>query len=523
MKQFSELGLAEPIAQALASQGYETPTPIQAQAIPLALEGRDILGIAQTGTGKTAAFALPILERLARNPAPRVNHSARVLILSPTRELASQIADSFTAYSRNLKLTIATVFGGVPINRQRILLRSGVDVLVATPGRLLDLIDQRMLTINHVEVLVLDEADQMLDLGFIHALRQIVPMLPARRQTLFFSATMPKQIAELASRYLKDPAKVAVAPVASTAERIDQRVTFVTQKEKQALLNITLSDPDLERALVFTRTKHGADRVVRHLAAVGIRAAAIHGNKSQPQREKALSDLKSGAINVLVATDIAARGIDIDNISHVVNFELPNVPEQYVHRIGRTARAGAKGIAISFCADDERPYLRDIERLTRVKVQVQALPEGFVDIVAAMPKPAPAPASSGSRSGHSAGRGNSNGGRRHNSNGGRGGYQGERREKYEPKPFRGNERGGERSGPRQGSAGGPGTARQETGHSGQRRHSAGGGGRPTGAGGGRPAGAGGGRPAGAGNDAGFRRGGNASPQRRSSNRQHRPA
>ncbi len=419
MKHFSDLGLAEPIAKALADEGYETPTPIQAQAIPYGLQGKDILGIAQTGTGKTAAFALPILDRLAKNPAPRVRHSTRVLVLSPTRELASQIAESFQAYGRNLKLSIATVFGGVPINRQRIQLQSGVDVLVATPGRLLDLIDQRILTLAHVEVLVLDEADQMLDLGFIHALRRIVPMLPKRRQTMFFSATMPKAIAELAARYLTDPVQVAVTPVATTAERIDQRVIFIDQREKQALLNITLKDPSIRRALVFTRTKHGADRVVRHLGAAGIKSAAIHGNKSQPQRERALADLKSGAIKVLIATDIAARGIDIDAVSHVVNFELPNVPEQYVHRIGRTARAGAEGIALSLCADDERPFLRDIERLTKVKLTQQGLPEGIREALAAMPKLAPER-------------------REDRSHGDRGHRHGERRERHEPQPFRGH-------------------------------------------------------------------------------------
>ncbi|MCA3254049.1 MAG: DEAD/DEAH box helicase, partial [Alphaproteobacteria bacterium] len=311
---FASLALAEPIARALAAEGYTTPTPIQSQAIPHGLAGRDLLGIAQTGTGKTAAFALPILDRLSRNPAPTPRHSTRVLVLAPTRELATQIAESFKAYGRFLKLQVATVFGGVPINRQIRMMERGLDVLVATPGRLLDLIDQRAMTLSHVEVLVLDEADQMLDLGFIHSLKRIVPMLPRKRQTLFFSATMPKSIADLAAQYLTNPAHVAVAPVATTAERVEQRATFVNQMEKQALLTITLQDPTLDRALVFTRTKHGADRVVRHLAAAGIEAAAIHGNKSQPQREKALEAFRSGKIKVLVATDIAARGIDIDGV-----------------------------------------------------------------------------------------------------------------------------------------------------------------------------------------------------------------
>jgi ATP-dependent RNA helicase RhlE len=389
MTDFTDLQLAEPIAKALATEGYEKPTPIQAQAIPPAMQGRDLCGIAQTGTGKTAAFALPILHRLANNAAPTPRHGCRVLVLAPTRELASQIADSFRTYGRNLKLRTETVFGGVPINRQIKMMERGVDVLVATPGRLLDLIDQRAMTLSQVEVLVLDEADQMLDLGFIHALKRIVPMLPRRRQSLFFSATMPKTIADLADRFLTDPVQVAVAPVATTAERVEQRVTFVNQTEKQALLTLRLRELPIERALVFTRTKHGADRVVRHLEGAGIPAAAIHGNKSQPQRERALAAFRSGQTKVLVATDIAARGIDVEGVSHVFNFELPNVPEQYVHRIGRTARAGAAGLAISFCADDERPYLRDIEKLTRQKVDQEALPANFLAEAAKLRKSAP--------------------------------------------------------------------------------------------------------------------------------------
>jgi len=389
MTTFNSLGLAEPLLRALASEGYETPTPIQLQAIPPALEGRDLCGIAQTGTGKTAAFALPILQRLALNPAPRRKCAARVLVLAPTRELATQIAESFTSYARNMKVTVMTVFGGVPIPRQERQLSSGVDVLVATPGRLLDLVDRRALLLSEVEVLVLDEADQMLDLGFIHSLKRIAGLLPRQRQSLFFSATMPKTIAELAGRFLVDPVQVAVAPVATTAERVEQYVTFCNQSEKQALLILTLRRPEFAKALVFTRTKHGADRVVRHLEGAGIRSAAIHGNKSQPQREKALAAFKQGVVGVLVATDIAARGIDIDAVSHVINFELPNVPEQYVHRIGRTARAGLDGIAMSFCADDERAYLKDIEKLTRQKVAVLPLPEGFLAAAARLPKPVP--------------------------------------------------------------------------------------------------------------------------------------
>ncbi|SEP25498.1 ATP-dependent RNA helicase RhlE [Methylobacterium sp. ap11] len=380
LTQFTDFGLAAPILKALAQAGYVTPTPIQAQAIPPAMQGKDLCGIAQTGTGKTASFALPILHRLASEspskPAPR--RSCRVLVLAPTRELASQIADSFKEYGQFLKLTTTVVFGGVTIGRQERVLANGVDVLVATPGRLLDLIDRRSLTLDGVEFLVLDEADQMLDLGFIHALKRIVKLLPAQRQSLFFSATMPKNIAGLADQYLKNPVQVAVTPVATTAERVDQKVVFVPTGSKQSLLATILRDQSIDRVLVFTRTKHGADRVVRGLERDGIGSAAIHGNKSQPQRERALAAFRAGTCRVLVATDIAARGIDVDGVSHVVNFDLPNVPEAYVHRIGRTARAGKDGLAISFCNDEEKAYLRDIERLTRQKVPVMAIPEGFV-------------------------------------------------------------------------------------------------------------------------------------------------
>ncbi|MFC3712756.1 DEAD/DEAH box helicase [Sphingoaurantiacus capsulatus] len=389
MTKFSDFGLADFLQKALAAEGYETPTPIQAQAIPHLLAGRDICGIAQTGTGKTAAFALPSLHNLSQRPIAPPHKGCRMLVLSPTRELASQIAESFRAYGKFMKLTVATVFGGVPINRQIRQMERGVDVLVATPGRLIDLIDQRALQLRDVEIFVLDEADQMLDLGFIHSLKRIVPLLPRKRQSLFFSATMPKTIADLADKFLTDPVKVAVAPVATTAERVEQRVTFCNQTEKQALLTLSLRDPAFERTLVFTRTKHGADRVVRHLAGAGIESDAIHGNKSQPQRERALARFRGGQSRVLVATDIAARGIDVDGVTHVVNFELPNVPEQYVHRIGRTARAGAAGLAISFCAEDERPYLRDIEKLTRQKVPVAPLPENFLAEAAKLKKSAP--------------------------------------------------------------------------------------------------------------------------------------
>jgi ATP-dependent RNA helicase RhlE len=380
---FQSLGLSQPVLQALASKNYSNPTPIQQQAIPTVLTGRDLLGIAQTGTGKTAAFMLPSIDRLAaarRMPRPT---TCRMLVLAPTRELASQIADSAAAYSQFARLSVTTAFGGVPIGKQRRALERGVDVLVATPGRLIDLVEQRYLSLREVEILVLDEADQMMDLGFIHALRQIVKWVPAKRQTLFFSATMPKAIQQLAGQFLTDPATVSVAPQATTAERVDQYVTFCQQSEKQSLLTMMLrwgfgEKGNMDRVLIFTRTKHGADRVVKLLAGSGIAANAIHGNKSQPQREKALAEFKDGKVRILVATDIAARGIDVSGVSHVINFELPNVAEQYVHRIGRTARAGAAGIAIAFCAEDEKAYLKDIEKLTRNRIAVEPLPAGFL-------------------------------------------------------------------------------------------------------------------------------------------------
>ena len=374
---FAHLGLSEPLVRALEAKGYTNPTPIQQQSIPQVLEGRDLLGIAQTGTGKTAAFVLPSIQRLVASDKRVLPTHCRMLVLAPTRELASQIAESAKAYGKNSKLTVATVFGGVSINKNRNDTARGVDILVATPGRLIDLMEQRFVSLAQLEILVLDEADQMMDLGFIHALRRIVKALPRVRQTLFFSATMPEAIRSLADQFLKDPVTVKVTPVATTAERVTQQVTFVNQTEKQALLTLVLQDAGIDRALVFTRTKHGADRVVKLLAGNGIAANAIHGNKSQPQRERALAAFKSGEVPILVATDIAARGIDVSGVSHVVNFELPNVPEQYVHRIGRTARAGNSGVAIAFCAEDERPYLRDIEKLTRQKVPVVPLPADF--------------------------------------------------------------------------------------------------------------------------------------------------
>ena len=380
---FQSLGLSQPLLQALAAKNYDTPTPIQLQAIPSVLQGRDLLGIAQTGTGKTAAFMLPSIDRLVaanRRAAPK---ACRMLVLAPTRELAGQIADSARSYGQYSQLRVATVFGGTSIGKNRQDVARGVDVLVATPGRLIDLVDQGALTLREVEILVLDEADQMMDLGFIHALKQIVRMLPAKRQTLFFSATMPKTIQQLAAQFIDNPVQVSVAPQATTAERVDQYVTFVQQAEKQALLTMMLrwgfsEKGNMDRVLIFTRTKHGADRVVKLLAGNGVAANAIHGNKSQPQRERALAQFKQGEVKILVATDIAARGIDVSGVSHVINFELPNVAEQYVHRIGRTARAGNDGVAIAFCADDEKAYLRDIEKLIKQRIAIEPLPANFV-------------------------------------------------------------------------------------------------------------------------------------------------
>ena len=368
MTSFTDLGLIPALLKAVATEGYTSPTPIQVQAIPLALAGRDVQGIAQTGTGKTSAFALPILQRLAASrtrPAPK---TCRALVLAPTRELASQIAESFRSYGRNTGLTVALVFGGVPKPRQTRQLGAGVDVLVATPGRLLDHLNDRAVRLDSVEVLVLDEADHMLDLGFIIPIRRIAAQVPAKRQTLLFTATMPPEIAKLADGLLRDPAHVSVAPVATTAERVTQHVMFVDTAAKRGALRNLLSKGVQGRTLVFTRTKHGADRVVKYLDEYGVPSAAIHGNKSQGQRERALAAFRAGTTRVLVATDIAARGIDVDDVTHVINFDLPNVPESYVHRIGRTARAGASGVAISLCGPEERPFLRSIEKLIRAKV-----------------------------------------------------------------------------------------------------------------------------------------------------------
>ncbi|MEP7029786.1 MAG: DEAD/DEAH box helicase [Pseudolabrys sp.] len=369
MTSFNDFGLAEPILRALAEEKYVTPTPIQDQTIPLVLQGRDVIGIAQTGTGKTAAFALPIINHLTTKRMRPEKKTCRVLVLSPTRELSGQISDSFRTYGRHTRpLAVALAIGGVPINRQVRSMAHGVEVLVATPGRLLDLVNQRAVRLDQVEILVLDEADRMLDMGFIHDIKRVVAMLRKERQTLFFSATMPQEITKLADSMLTNPARVAVTPPASTVDRIVQRVIHTEKSAKPALLADLLKTEKTDRVLVFTRTKHGADKVVRALQKSGFGAEAIHGNKSQNQRERVLADFKSGRLRILIATDIAARGIDVDGVSHVINYDLPNIPESYVHRIGRTARAGADGIAISFCDQEEGVFLRDIERMIRITI-----------------------------------------------------------------------------------------------------------------------------------------------------------
>ena len=365
---FDGLGLAEPLQLALKAEKYLKPTPIQAQAIPLLTEGKDLLGIAQTGTGKTAAFALPILHRLSLEPAQRVPGSPRALILAPTRELARQIGERFTAYGRKLSLTSTVIFGGVNQHHQVKALKAGVDILIATPGRLLDLCTQRHIRLDKVSILVLDEADRMLDMGFIRDVRKIVAACRTKRQTLLFSATMPPAIAKLANDILHHPVRIDVSPKTIAVDRIEQRVYFVGAKDKRTLLDQLLADPAFDRVLVFTRTKRGADRVCKQLKQAGVPVDALHGNKAQNARVRALEDFRKGKVRVLVATDIAARGIDVPNISHVINYELPNEPESYVHRIGRTARAGAGGAALSFCDQSERPYLRAIEQLMQRKV-----------------------------------------------------------------------------------------------------------------------------------------------------------
>jgi ATP-dependent RNA helicase RhlE len=367
---FASLGLSEPILRALSDEGYETPTPIQAGAIPAVMAGRDMMGLAQTGTGKTAAFALPILHRLAARRTATPPGGARVLVLAPTRELASQIADSFATYGRHLKLSRAVVFGGVGQGRQVEALKRGVDVLVATPGRLLDLMGQGHCNLARVEILVLDEADRMLDMGFVREINRIVATLPADRQNLMFSATMPTSIADLSSGMLRNPARVEVTPPSSTVDLIRQHVMFVDTNSKKAAIAALVASPKVSRAIVFTLMKHEANKVAEHLNAAGITAEAIHGNKSQGARERALAGFRSGAVKVLVATEIAARGIDVDDVSHVFNYDVPNLPETYVHRIGRTARAGREGWAVTVCDAEQRAWLRDVEKNIRKEITV---------------------------------------------------------------------------------------------------------------------------------------------------------
>jgi len=368
---FNELNIIDPILSALKAEGYATPTPIQVESIPVLLSGRDLLGSAQTGTGKTAAFAVPILQDLYKNKNDnKGTRTIKALILAPTRELAAQIGDSFVAYGSNLGLKTAVIFGGVSQNPQTSQLRSGVDILVATPGRLLDLINQRFVNLNHVKYFVLDEADRMLDMGFVIDVNKIITKIPAKRQTMLFSATMPQEIIKLSKTILTNPVRIAVTPVETTVEAIKQAVYFVSKKNKISLLEEILKDKSITSALVFSRTKHGANKIVKMLDQARVKAEAIHGNKSQTARQRALHNFKTKQIRVLVATDIAARGIDIDELSHVFNYDLPEVPETYIHRIGRTGRAGLGGMAISFCSEEEADLLKDIEKHISTKIPV---------------------------------------------------------------------------------------------------------------------------------------------------------
>jgi ATP-dependent RNA helicase RhlE len=368
--QFESLNIIEPILKSLKEEGYSIPTPIQSQAIPHVLAGRDLIGCAQTGTGKTAAFSIPVLQKLYNSDIKNKRRSIRSLILTPTRELAIQIEESFKAYGRYTGLKCTSVYGGVNQHSQVSSLRNGIDILIATPGRLLDLINQRHISLSNIEIFILDEADRMLDMGFIHDIRKIVGMLPEKRQSLFFSATIPKEIIHLAGAIVNNPVKIDITPSATTVESVDQFVYFTDKKDKNALLIDILKDENIRTALVFTRTKYGADKVVNVLKKKNISAEAIHGNKTQGSRQRALSNFKARKTRVLVATDIAARGIDIDDLGHVINYEIPNISETYVHRIGRTGRAGLGGTAISFCDRDEKIYLRDIEKLITKKIQV---------------------------------------------------------------------------------------------------------------------------------------------------------
>jgi ATP-dependent RNA helicase RhlE len=386
---FEKLNLIEPILRALKTEGYTKPTPIQEEAIPVVLKGRDLLGCAQTGTGKTAAFAIPILQMLHVNHVPEPKQ-IRALILTPTRELAVQIGESFTAYGRHTGLRHTVIFGGVSQHAQTLALKKGVDIVIATPGRLLDLMNQRFVHLQHVKMFVLDEADRMLDMGFINDVKKVIAKLPAKRQTLFFSATMPPVIQKLADSILFEPVNVEVTPVSSTVDAIQQSIYFVAKPNKRALLIHLLKDKAIVSALVFTRTKSTADRVTKELIRSGIQAAAIHGNKSQNARQNALNNFKSRQLRVLVATDIAARGIDVDSLSHVINYELPNVPETYVHRIGRTGRAGLSGTSLSFCDIEEKPYLKDIQKL--ITRQIPVVTQHPFPMTASESTAAPAPA-----------------------------------------------------------------------------------------------------------------------------------
>ena len=415
---FESLGLTAPVLEALNAEGYTTPTPIQEKAVPHVLAGRDLFGCAQTGTGKTAAFALPLIERMLANPQQPGPRRCRVLVLAPTRELAGQIYDSFKAYGRNAKMKCAVIYGGVNQRPQATAMMRGVDVLVATPGRLLDLINQRLVDIRSVEYLVLDEADRMLDMGFIHDVRRIVAMLPKERQTLFFSATLPTEVRELANSMLRDPLEVKTTPQATSAETVAQSVFHIPQKQKRSLLVHLLKTEGMSRVIVFTRTKHGADKLSRDLEKAGINAAAIHGNKSQNQRERALAAFKSQRPPVLIATDIAARGIDVDGVSHVVNYELSHEPETYVHRIGRTGRAGLAGTAVAFCDHEERPRLKAIERLIRKAIPVRN------DLPEFPPMEAGPEANSGRGEGSMGGGSRSHSGRQRQGNRSRGGSRG---------------------------------------------------------------------------------------------------
>ena len=408
---FSNLQLIEPVLQALSEEGYTHPTPVQEQAIPVVLQGRDLLGCAQTGTGKTAAFAIPILQLMSQQPAePGQRRRIQALILAPTRELALQVGDSFKAYGRYLPLQSLVIFGGVPQREQVNALRRGVDILIATPGRLLDLLNQRHLSLQDIRYLVLDEADRMLDMGFIQDVQKIIARLPRQKQTLFFSATMPPEIQRLVNTLLHQPVKVEVTPPSSTVDRIDQSLYYVEKTNKRPLLVHLLRDPSIQTMLVFARTKHGADRIAKDLNRHGIRAQAIHGDKTQNARQSALGNFKDHKTRVLVATDIAARGIDIDDMSHVLNFDLPDTPETYVHRIGRTGRAGAGGIAISFCCYDEKIALKDIQKLIGKTIPVVKDHPFDVPLMHAVEQP-PTPAASSSSFGGS--RRSAGGGRRY--------------------------------------------------------------------------------------------------------------